>query len=302
MSPASGTSVKPVISTGVDGPAFFTLCPLSSVIVLILPITDPTKIVSPMSNVPRCTSIVATGPFDLSSFASITTPFACLFGFAFSSFISATKSTISNKLSIFIFFFAEIGTKIVSPPQSSETNPYSASSCFTLSGFAPSTSILFIATIIGIPAAFAWSIASIVCGITPSFAATTNIAISVIWAPLALIAVNASCPGVSKNVISLPFISTLYAPIACVIPPASPSITFVDLTASSKEVLPWSTCPITTITGGLGFKSSSLSSLSSNKISSSVTTSFLWAVTPNSPAIKNAVSKSISLFIVAIIP
>ena len=168
--------------------------------------------------------------------------------------------------------------------------------------FAPSTSILFIATIIGIPAAFAWLMASTVWGITPSFAATTNIAISVICAPLARIAVNASCPGVSKKVISLSFILTLYAPIACVIPPASPSITFVDLTASSNEVLPWSTCPITTTTGGLGSRSSGLSSLSSNRMSSSVTTSFLTAVTPNSWAIRYAVSKSISLFIVAIIP
>ena len=64
-----------------------------------------------------------------------------------------------------------------------------------------SLSILLIATMISIPAAFAWLIASIVCGITPSSAATTKIAISVDWAPLIRIDVNASCPGVSKNVI-----------------------------------------------------------------------------------------------------
>ena len=50
--------------------------------------------------------------------------------------------------------------------------------------------------------------------------------------------VNASCPGVSKNVISLPLTFTLYAPICCVIPPASPSITFVLLIASNNEVFP----------------------------------------------------------------
>ena len=161
---------------------------------------------------------------------------------------------------------------------------------------------MFIATIIGIPADFAWFIASTVCGIIPSFAATTSIAISVICAPLALIAVNASCPGVSKNVIFLPLISTMYAPIACVIPPASPSITFVLRIVSSKDVFPWSTCPITTTTGGLSSNSSSLSSESSNNMSSSVTVCFFLAVIPNSPATKNAVSKSISLFIVAIIP
>src|SRR5690625_2858711 len=43
----------------------------------------------------------------------------------------------------------------------------------TLSGFASSKSILLTATIIGTPASFAWLIASTVCGITPSSAATT---------------------------------------------------------------------------------------------------------------------------------
>ena len=198
--------------------------------------------------------------------------------------------------------FAEISTNTVSPPHSSGTNSYFINSCFTFSGLAPGTSILFIATIIGIPAALAWFIASTVCGITPSSAATTSIAISVIWAPLARILVNASCPGVSKNVISLPFTDTLYAPICWVIPPASPSITFVFLIASRSDVLPWSTCPITTTTGALWTKSSALSSDSSNNISSSLTSSFLLAVTPNSPATKKAVSKSSSWFIVAIIP
>ena len=90
--------------------------------------------------------------------------------------------------------------------------------------------------------------------------------------------------------------------MCCVIPPASPSITLVFLIASSKEVLPWSTCPITTTTGGRGFKSSSLSSESSNRMSSSLTCSFLTAVTPNASANKYAVSKSKSWFIFAIIP
>ncbi len=52
--------------------------------------------------------------------------------------------------------------------------------------------ILLTATIIGTSAAFAWLIASIVCGIIPSSAATTKMAISVAFAPLALISVNAS--------------------------------------------------------------------------------------------------------------
>ena len=80
---------------------------------------------------------------------------------------------------------------------------------------------------IGTPAFFACEIASIVCGITESSAATTSTTMSVTCAPRARMAVNASWPGVSRNVISLPFGSvTWYAPMCCVIPPASPATTF----------------------------------------------------------------------------
>jgi hypothetical protein len=51
---------------------------------------------------------------------------------------------------------------------------------------------LLIATTIGTSAALAWLIASAVCGLTPSSAATTRIATSVTCAPRARIAVNAS--------------------------------------------------------------------------------------------------------------
>ena len=57
------------------------------------------------------------------------------------------------------------------------------------------------ATIIGTLALLAWSMASIVCGITPSSAATTKITISVTSAPRSRMFENAACPGVSKNVI-----------------------------------------------------------------------------------------------------
>ena len=79
--------------------------------------------------------------------------------------------------------------------------PRSASSLFTRSGFAPGLSILLMATTIGTSAAFAWSIASMVWGMTPSSAATTRTMMSVTWAPRARMAVNASWPGVSMNVI-----------------------------------------------------------------------------------------------------
>ena len=79
----------------------------------------------------------------------------------------------------------------------------------TRSGLAPGLSILLIATMIGTLAAFEWLMASIVCGITPSSAATTKMVISVTDAPRARIEVKAACPGVSKKVIFLPF-STIW--------------------------------------------------------------------------------------------
>ena len=57
------------------------------------------------------------------------------------------------------------------------------------------------ATIIGTFAALAWLIASTVCGITPSSAATTSTTMSVTLAPRARIAVKAAWPGVSMKVI-----------------------------------------------------------------------------------------------------
>ena len=74
----------------------------------------------------------------------------------------------------------------------------------TRSGFASGLSILLIATTSGTLPAFACAIASFVCGITPSSAATTSTTMSVTLAPRARIAVNASWPGVSRNVI-MPF-------------------------------------------------------------------------------------------------
>ena len=93
--------------------------------------------------------------------------------------------------------------ELVSPPHSSGWRPRCVISVRTRSGCAPSLSILLTATRIGTSAAFAWSIASWVCGITPSSAATTMTAMSVTWAPRARMAVNASWPGVSRKVIGL---------------------------------------------------------------------------------------------------
>jgi hypothetical protein len=71
------------------------------------------------------TKTVATGPNLLSRCDSIIVAIQDLSGFAFNSFISATKRIISNKSSIQNPVCAETGTIGVSPPQSSGVKPFS---------------------------------------------------------------------------------------------------------------------------------------------------------------------------------
>ena len=207
LSPACGTSLIPVISTGVEGPAVLIRWPKSLTIARILPYVLPTTSESPTLSVPFWTNNEADGPRDLSNSASITVPTAFFSGLAFNSCTSEVNTIISNKSSIPSPLNAESGTKIVSPPQSSGIKPYSVNSCITRSGFEVGLSILFTATIVGTSASLAWFIASIVWGITPSSAATTKIVISVTWAPRARIVVKAAWPGVSRKVIFLPSFS-----------------------------------------------------------------------------------------------
>ena len=197
--------------------------------------------------------------------------------------------------------FADTSEKIASPPSSSGITSWLNSSPFTFSEFASGLSILLIATIIGTSAALEWLIASIVWGITPSSAATAKITISVAFAPLALIAEKASCPGVSKKVIIPLGVSTWYAPICWVIPPASPDATLDVLIKSKSEVLPWSTWPITVTTGGLNSNIGSVTSSIFNNDSGSFSfaASGLWPI--SSTAII-AVSWSSTWLIVTIIP
>ena len=97
---------------------------------------------------------------------------------------------------------------MVSPPQDSGTSSCWDSSCMTRLGSAFSRSILLMATMMGTSAALAWLMASTVWGMTPSSAATTRMTMSVTSAPRARMAVNASWPGVSMNVIRCPRYST----------------------------------------------------------------------------------------------
>ena len=198
-SPAWGTSVRPWISTGIEGPASLMGLPFSSSIARTRPKVCPASTTSPVLSVPDCTSTVATGPRPLSRRASITRPLAMASTGARSSSTSAWSSTCSSKSSMPWPVLAETDTKGESPPNSSGTTSSTTSSFFTRSGLESGLSILLIATTIGTPAALACLIASLVWGMTPSSAATTKITMSVALAPRARMAVKASCPGVSKN-------------------------------------------------------------------------------------------------------
>ena len=136
--------------------------------------------------------MVATGPRPLSSRASMISPLAGVSLGALSSSTSACNSTFSRSSSIPWPVLAETSMNGESPPYSSGTIDSATSSCLTRSGLASGLSILFTATTIGTPAALAWWMASRVCGITPSSAATTRMTMSVALAPRARIAVKAS--------------------------------------------------------------------------------------------------------------
>ena len=201
-SPALGTSDRPRISTGMEGPASCTCLPFSSTMARTLPKAVPAKSISPFFSVPLCTSRVATAPRPLSRRASTMMPLAGASTGAFSSSTSASSSTASKSASILMPCLAETSINCTLPPQASGMTSCAVSSWRMRSGLAASLSILFTATTIGTPAALAWAMASMVCGITPSSAATTRITISVACAPRARIAVKASWPGVSRKVIT----------------------------------------------------------------------------------------------------
>ena len=264
--------------------------PRSFVITRTRPTAVPAMMMSPVWSVPFCTRTVMIGPRPLSRRASTTVPRAGRFGLALSSMISACSTRFSRSSLTPAPVFAEIGQTIVSPPHSSGTRSYLVRSCLMRSGFAPGRSILLIATTIGVPAALAWLMDSIVCGMMPSSAATTRMAISVTIAPRARMVVKASWPGVSRKVTGLPLTITRYAPMCCVMPPASPATTFALRMRSSREVLPWSTWPMTTTTGARGTSSSSVSTWSSIRRSSTVTTTSCSTLQPSSMATSAAVS------------
>src|ERR1700689_4195063 len=86
-----------------------------------------------------------------------------------------------------------------------------------------------------------------------------------------------------------------------VMPPASPDTTLAWRSASSSEVLPWSTWPITVTTGERGSVSVELST-ASNRPSSTSEAATRLTVWPSSSAISCAVSASITSVILCIAP
>ena len=155
-SPALGTSDKPKISTGIDGPASLISFPDSSIMARTLPNVEPAKIISPRFKVPDCTNTVVTGPRPLSKRPSITKPLAGVFFGACNSKISACSNTASSNSSIPLPVLAETSRNMTSPPKSSGTTSCATNSIFTRSGAASGLSILLIATTNGTPAALAW--------------------------------------------------------------------------------------------------------------------------------------------------
>ena len=201
-------------STGEEGPASWICLPLSSVMERTRPQAGPQTRVSPTCSVPFCTSTRATTPRLGSMKASMTAPRPGAQAMALSSLQGGGVVEILDE---FLDALAGDGagrTTSVSPPHSAGFRPCSASWPRTLLGLASGLSILFMATTIGTPAALAWLIDSMVCGMTPSSAATTSTTTSVMLAPRARMAVKAWWPGVSRNVTRLilpspPVISTV---------------------------------------------------------------------------------------------
>ena len=122
---------------------------------------------------------------------------------------------------------------------------------------------------------------------------------SVAWAPRARMAVKASWPGVSRNVILPCPVSTWYAPMCCVMPPNSCSVTRVFRMVSRSDVFPWSTCPMTVTTGGRSW--SWLGSIASSTRSRS-SADRMSASKPNRTATAFTLSASSGWLIVAITP
>ncbi len=87
--------------------------------------------------------------------------------------------------------------------------------------------------------------------------------------------------------------------MCCVIPPASPAMTLSLRMKSNKEVLPWSTCPMTVT---IGDRETKFSTISSSLKTSCISSSTNSTSKPNSSATMVSVSLSKRWFMEAMMP
>ncbi len=193
VSPGDGSADRPSTSTGVDGPAFLIFCAevieqradlavdgagdeqvaLADRAVLDQDVRDGTAAAVELGFDDRALRHALRVGLEVARYRR-----------------RAGSSRAAGR--VFLRWRADTSTVTVVPPHASGIRPSSDSSRLTRSALAPGLSILLTATTIGTLAAFAWSIASRVCGMTPSSAATTRTTMSVTLAPRARIIVNAS--------------------------------------------------------------------------------------------------------------
>ncbi len=200
---------RPRISTGIAGPASLTCSPLSLTSARTRPHWSPATMIWPgrkralldENGGNRTAAAVELG-FDDRTFGS-----AVRIGLQVENF-GLQQDGFEQLVEIGAGSWPRLRRRALHRPWIPRTLRAAAARVRTFCGSAVGLSILLIATMIGTPAALAWLIDSIVCGITLSSAATTRMAMSVACAPRARMAVKAAWPGVSMKVILWPFCST----------------------------------------------------------------------------------------------
>ena len=158
----------------------------------------------PTRMVPLSTMAVAELPVPGSTRASMMEARQLALGLAWSSSTSDWRTRRPRRSSMPAPVRAETSTHSTSPPKSVGTSPSSIRPLLVLTGSAAGRSHLLMATMMVLPAALEWAIASRVWGMMPSLAATTRTTMSVTSAPRARISVKMAWPGVSRKVSVLP--------------------------------------------------------------------------------------------------
>jgi hypothetical protein len=192
-SPALGAPDRPSTSTGIEGPASLTLWPASLSMARTRPYSRPLSIISPLRSVPLCTSTVATGPRPLSSRDSITTPLAeAIHRRVQLQHFGLHQDLVEQLVDTQTGFGGNIGKQSIATPFFGDD---ALRRQFALDAFWIGAGLVHLVDRhhqrhpggAGVLDGFL-----IVCGITPSSAATTSTTTSVALAPRARMAVNAA--------------------------------------------------------------------------------------------------------------